>query len=245
MAVKLSVREDEPISMSVESGIPATVDTHYNPGSRNAQAGTAVAEALETVDLSSVEDEIAEVKESVNGKLSDDSINIMAPLKVDKAASAGSSTAIAIGYSASANYVESIAIGYSATSQAWDAIAIGGGAKAADEEAIAIGNAKASSISSIAIGKGANAGHRNAIAIGENASASGKSSVAIGSSSTATRDYVISVGTSTTKRRIMNVAKPTADNDAATKAYVDAQLAYIAMEAGVDVTAMNLEGTDE
>lgn len=191
------------------------------------------------------------------------SVNVISPQTVTTAPSTTSKYDVAIGSSAKAEASGAIAIGNAATASGWgsvaigcdltagyNAVAIGPGAYADSNKgyAVAIGystNSHGCGDNSVAIGGCAESSYEKGVAIGSDAITTGAYSVAIGSDSYTEEDYTVSVGSSSQTRRIVNVADPTGDQDAATKAYVDAQLAYIAMEAGVDVTAMNLEGTDE
>ena len=115
-----------------------------------------------------------------------------------------------------------------------DSIAIGRDTNAA-EYGIAIGwSARTSASQDLAIGYDAGAGGGKSIAFGVDATATAYSSVAIGDKSEATEDNTVSFGSQTTKRRIVNIGAPTADTDAATKAYVDALEAKVtALEARV------------
>lgn len=80
--------------------------------------------------------------------------------------------------------------------------------------------AVASSEYALAIGRNAKADTSDGVAIGPNAHAIA-SAVALGTSSVANMNGTISIGNDDTKRRIMNVAGPTYQNDAANKKYTD------------------------
>lgn len=142
---------------------------------------------------------------------------------------AAGANSIAIGRSTSAKYDGDIAIGWQSHT----------GGDAHNYQNLVIGyNATAGigthDAKTIAIGFNAGAGGSYSIAIGNQAKTSALCSVAIGDKSTATDADTVSVGNSTTKRRIVNVGTPTADTDAATKAYVDALEAKLtALEARV------------
>lgn len=127
-------------------------------------------------------------------------------------AQAAANYAIAVGTTAVVNSgaTRGMALGTGATvgSSGADAIAIGTGATATTADAVALGhNAQASGTQAVAIGNGAIASHANAVAIGNGSVTSASNSVSVGS-----------VGN---ERRIMNVAGPILDTDAATKGYVD------------------------
>lgn len=100
------------------------------------------------------------------------------------------------------------------------------------------GNGSESITANIAIGSGAKAG-----ADGEAAQC-----VAIGDNAEASEANTVSFGSSSRKPRIVNVGAPTADNDAATKAYVDASAGSVVTPvnialtpaSGVDVTLNSL-----
>lgn len=166
------------------------------------------------------------------------SVNVISPQTVTTAPSAigqkdiaigdsaetTSHNAIAIGASAKANgNGGSIAIGLAASAGGSSpTIAIGGNATANGSVSMAVGyNAKAYGSVACAIGNGSSAGSEQSAAIGYNAGAYGTGAVALGANSIANGAYTVSVGSSSQKRRIVNVADPTGDQDAATKAYVD------------------------
>lgn len=74
---------------------------------------------------------------------------------------------------------------------------------------------------SIAFGIGAIASGESSVAIGHVAEAAGEGSVAIGAGSVASDDWTVSVALVGNERRLVNVADPENDTDAATKAYTD------------------------
>lgn len=152
----------------------------------------------------------AEVDLSEYVKASD--INIIAPVNADsynKAQATGRGS-IAVGSGALAGGANSVAVG---------------GARAEGDYSQAIGAmVTASGSSATAIGYGARATAEQSIAIGNYAEASGKNSTAIGANASATEANTVSVGSTSTKRRIVNVADPTAAQDAATKNYVDSKV---------------------
>lgn len=128
----------------------------------------------------------------------------------------------------------------------------GTGTSTADNSGVAIGYASYASYNATSIGADSSAG-RNSVSIGWRTYTNAKSlstgsvaigykaiaggnSVALGANSDASEDTV-SVGNDTLKRRIVNVDTPTADNDAATKAYVDEQIAALKALLTVDSEA--------
>lgn len=146
---------------------------------------------------------------------------------------------VAVGGSAKTSGDDGVAIGYTATAAA-EAVSAGSGATAKQEKSTVIGR-YATTVNSIgsgtagvavgykssadswatAVGGDAAATGIQSTAVGSDATASAGMSVAIGAGSQATEERTFSVGNSAQYRRIVNVADPTADADAATKAYVD------------------------
>ena len=141
----------------------------------------------------------------------------------------GSSSSIAIGQAAKAKGSSAVAIGQSAAASEYTSVAIGDNAKASGKTSIAIGqNAAGSKDNTIALGLSATASVGNSLALGYYtkstaansvslgyyANASAANSIALGANSVADVKDTVSVGSSTLKRRIMNVANGTADNDA-------------------------------
>lgn len=131
------------------------------------------------------------------------------------------------------------------------------GATTSDVTAVAVGDkSSATGYGAVAEGYNANASAVNAVALGTNSSAANASSVALGTASTvlSTDGNVVSVGNSTVNRKIIHVADPTADQDVATKKYVDAQVSGIEMPSVSDEinslaplkvdTAANANGSD-
>lgn len=138
------------------------------------------------------------------------------PVKIGLNASGGGDYSVVLGREAVGD-TGCVTIGGKADSRGSDVnIAIGKVASTQSGHGIAIGGY------SVASAKNA-AATQEAIAIGLWSKATGVNSVALGSHSTTTEANVVSVGGSYTveTRRITNVGEPTADNDAATKAYVD------------------------
>lgn len=129
--------------------------------------------------------------------------------------------AIAIGSGALA--VGGVAIGAGAISETDISIAIGAGARAVSSVAVGVGS-QALGLNTTAIGDWSSAVGDTSVAIGANSAAIGANSVAIGAGTVATRANSVSVG----GRVITDVAAPVDDSDAATKGYVDAQVAAVA-----------------
>lgn len=106
-----------------------------------------------------------------------------------------------------------------------DAIAFGSGVRAS-LQSVGVGyRASSMGASSVAIGFQPIASGLASVAIGFGAEAYGEDSVAIGSNSKAQYKDVVSVGNTSITRRIINVADPEVDSDAATKHYVDEKVA--------------------
>lgn len=74
---------------------------------------------------------------------------------------------------------------------------------------------------SLALGYNALATGLESLAIGANCAATARKATAIGPEAMANEESTVSVGTTYQQRRIVNVADPTSDTDAATKGYVD------------------------
>ncbi|MDE7425343.1 MAG: hypothetical protein K2N51_16925 [Lachnospiraceae bacterium] len=115
--------------------------------------------------------------------------------------------------------------------------AFGDGAIATSPASVALGfNTKASSNYSVSLGESANVGVNSYYAL------------ALGSHSKATKPSVVSVGDGTDNanygtRRIINVRNPEDEQDAATKNYVDSQIAQAG--GGSSVTVVQTTGTSE
>ena len=103
-----------------------------------------------------------------------------------------------------------------------NAIAVGGNSNARGDNSVAVGwGALAATTNTTVVGNIAGATGYNGTAIGKGANADGVNSVAVGQGSYANELNTFSVGTSSSKRRIVNVAEPVNDTDAATKGYVE------------------------
>lgn len=154
-------------------------------------------------------------------------VNVIAPLMEGTVASAFSGR-------------DSIAVGGGAKATDYYSTAIGAGSTASGTLSTAIGSScYAPSSSTTVVGYGARSDAESGTAIGVNSKVKGVRSVAIGSNSEANDDDVVSVGagdsdlgTNPETRRIINVADPTGDQDAATKKYVDDQ--YTTLESQID-----------
>ena len=176
-------------------------------------------------------------------------VNVIAPLVVETAPVSGGQKAIAIGNAAEAAGGISVVIGNYAkaytieTADHDDGTAIGTSAKAYGSSVVAIGSgARAGEGStqeqtnSTAIGATTRAG-RNSTAIGANSDAA-DGAVAIGYLSVATEENTVSFGRVYDSgleitKRLVHVGTPTADNDAATKAYVDSAIASLISDYGL------------
>ena len=113
-------------------------------------------------------------------------------------------------------------------------VAVGQNAKASKHASIAVGaNSSCPNDHSMAVGANATVKGDYTLAVGASASGGGWRSVALGAYSATTEDYTVSVGSGTVKRRVVNVADPTAAQDAATKAYVDSLIAKLKSDNGL------------
>lgn len=225
----------EEVKEAAVSGIGASFDT----GSRE----------LTIIGLNSDGNEKTRANVTVPGGGSAD-VNVIAPLVVETAAVSGGEKAIAIGDAAEAAGGFSVVVGNYAkaytieTADHDDGTAIGTSAKTYGSSVVAIGSgARAGEGStqqqtnSTAIGATTRAG-RNSTAIGANSNAA-DDAVAIGYLSVATEEDTVSfgrvydaTGLELTKR-LVHVGAPTADSDAATKAYVDAAIASLISDYGL------------
>lgn len=130
--------------------------------------------------------------------------------------SADGDNSAVFGISNSAAASHSIVLGNSSqvTALANSGVAIGHQAVTSGENGISLGyQVNAQAFNAIAIGYKATASESNSVALGAESS-SVANSVALGSGSVASVANTISVGSSTLKRKIMNVADGTANNDA-------------------------------
>lgn len=135
---------------------------------------------------------------------------------------------VVIGNNATSTNMNNVVIGYGASASGSVSVALGQQAISSANQGVALGyNATASGVGGIAIGGRSNyvttASAQNATAIGFAAQAACANSVALGANSAVTSSdgNVVSVGSSFITRKIIHVATPTADTDAANKAYVD------------------------
>nr|WP_132451962.1 YadA-like family protein [Paraburkholderia sp. BL8N3] len=102
--------------------------------------------------------------------------------------------------------------GENALAKGVNSVAVGGNSYATGDQALAFGaSARSTSDNSVAVGYGAQASRNN--------------SVALGASSVASGENLVSVGSTTLKRRIVNVADATSDNDAVNLGQVKTLLA--------------------
>lgn len=141
--------------------------------------------------------------------------------------------AVVIGTPVSAGN-SSIAVGSSVNAGS-ASVVLGAAASSMGQNSISIGtSSSAAGTSGIAVGYAASASQTNSVAIGPNATASGQNSVAIGYNSIATDSNTVSVGLpaiagqSASLKRIVNVADPTAAQDAVTKKYADDKISALA-----------------
>lgn len=167
-------------------------------------------------------------------------VNNIAPLTVDTPPEAVDNESVAIGNGAVANSY-SIAIGDEAFAREYETIAIGRRANVSGEYSIGIGkNVKADGDSCVSIGISSSSGLQsvsigvnscsnlnNGVAIGSNASCKADYGIAIGAKSECNDRNTLSIGRNDLTRRIAYVTDPTNKTDAATKNYVDTQVATI------------------
>lgn len=139
----------------------------------------------------------------------------------------GNATCLAVGANSAANSASSTAIGYGAQAGLFG-LAIGASAACSTPNGLAIGvSASSTAQRAYAIGRNAKATGTSCIALGSNAEANGTNSIALGSGVETTGNNVLDIGTDSIPKRILHVAAPTDDTDAATKAYVDTATATV------------------
>lgn len=143
-------------------------------------------------------------------------INSIAPLEVEAAATCSSNYSVAIGDGASVTGSGSVAIGWNATG-GQQSVSLGQGATTND--GMSIGFLSSSVANSVAIGKGASATAVNSVAIGNDAIANEMNTVSFGGNESGPGE--------TQTARLVNVSDPINAQDAATKNYVDTKIAEI------------------
>ncbi|MBR3676291.1 MAG: hypothetical protein IKN71_04065, partial [Alphaproteobacteria bacterium] len=136
----------------------------------------------------------------------------LSSISIGTSSKAEAATSVALGHQADAIGESGIAIGTVSKAKT-TAVALGHNANADGESALAMGTNAVAGKTAIALGHGASASAESAIAIGTGASATA-TAVALGHGSTATEANTVSVGNASLKRKIVNVAAGTADNDA-------------------------------
>ena len=141
--------------------------------------------------------------------------------------------ACAFGRYADASGLNSLAFGTAATAEANYSTAVGVNAVANGLNSLAFGEyAQSTKGSSVAIGRGAIAAHANSFALGVNATTTTDNQVSVGSYDTAgatwtKRRNLAGVGNIELAGNISGLITPTADSEAANKAYVDKSIADI------------------
>lgn len=129
------------------------------------------------------------------------------------ALSASGSGSVAVGDGAMATKDYAVAMGYNAMSAGLGAIALGG-SQASGEHSVALGyGSSAQALYAVAIG-GGSAILKNSIALGYDSQATGEGSIAIGYSSAASEANTVSFGSSSLQRRLVQIARGTANTDA-------------------------------
>lgn len=143
-------------------------------------------------------------------------INSIAPLEVEAAATCSSNYSVAIGDGASVTGSGSVAIGWNATG-GQQSVSLGQGATTND--GMSIGFLSSSVANSVAIGKGASTTAVDSVAIGNDAIANEMNTVSFGGNESSPGE--------TQTARLVNVSDPINAQDAATKNYVDTKIAEI------------------
>lgn len=149
------------------------------------------------------------------------------------AANGSGKNACAFGRCADANGLNSLAFGTAATAEANYSTAVGVNAVASGLNSLAFGEyAQSTKGSSVAIGKGAIAAHANSFALGVNATTTTDNQVSVGTYDTAgavwtKRRNLAGIGNIELAGNISGLITPTADSEAANKAYVDTSIADI------------------
>lgn len=163
----------------------------------------------------------------------------------------GEASNVAIGSGAQAVAQRAVAIGVNAYANSQVAgggytpgsTAIGAGARAEEWNSTALGSdTVASGPRSVALGRLASSTANGASAIGSGASATHVNSVALGYGSTTNADNTVSVGSDTNKRKVVNLAAGTADNDATNFAQLKSTAGSIATAIGGG-SVVNPDGT--
>ncbi|AOI74958.1 YadA-like family protein [Burkholderia sp. NRF60-BP8] len=130
----------------------------------------------------------------------------------------------------------STAIGPGATAGSTSAVALGGAASAG-YNAVALGTISAAGYEGTAVGVQANSGGNQSVAVGRAANASAAGAVALGSFSIANRANTVSVGSAGAERQIVNVAAGTQGTDAVNLSQMNAAIAaadpYVAISTGL------------
>ncbi|TDF37845.1 hypothetical protein E1290_07530 [Histophilus somni] len=146
---------------------------------------------------------------------------------------------IAIGDNAGAKNNGAISIGQDSDASGQDSVSIGKGSIVTGQSSIALGeNNKVSEAQSYVIGSDNDIKGRDTIAIGSRIKSNVSNAIILGNDSTG-EENTVSVGSKDIKRRIINVADPTQEHDAANKKYVDGMLKKAKEEA--DKTAVKYD----
>lgn len=149
------------------------------------------------------------------------------------AANGSGKNACAFGRYADASGLNSLAFGTAATAEANYSTAVGVNAVASGLNSLAFGEyAQSTKGSSVAIGRGAIAAHANSFALGVNATTTTDNQVSVGTYDTAgavwtKRRNLAGIGNIELAGNISGLITPTADSEAANKAYVDTSIADI------------------
>lgn len=158
-------------------------------------------------------------------------VNNIAPLVEDLPPSATGNMSVAAGEAARSTQYGAVAIGSNAKAESSYGVAIGFTAGTNGTRGVAVGEAADAGEDGISLGWGASSNNQG-IAIGRASNATSEKSVALGSFSFTHEPNTVSIGNGNggsdpATRRLVNVTDPTNAQDAATKNYVDTEIAKV------------------